>query len=214
MATVGKIVERDGRKLYLLNQKVIAKGKVDSYKVTGRKGAGGFGAIYMVRRKSDDLPAVLKMSTDIKKKAFGGERIRREAWIMRQCSIRSDLIPQVLDEGEINGRPFFVMENLIPLEWSSNGDEKFGLPDTEDRRMAFFMLLIESVKAIHEAGFVHCDINIKSGLYCLCKTACSNVHVVSVIIPRPSHNIDKWCELHCFKTLAAKKQNIHGIHQQ
>ena len=158
MATVGKIVEIDGRKRYLLNQKVIAKGKVDSYEVIGRKGVGGFGAIYMVRRRSDDLPAVLKMSTDIKKKAFGSERIRREAWIMRQCRIRSDLIPQVLDEGEINGRPFFVMENLIPLEWSSNGDENFSLPDTEDRRIAFFVLLIESVKAIHEAGFVHCDI--------------------------------------------------------
>ena len=33
-----------------------------------------------------------------------------------------------------------------------------GLPDTEERRKAFFILLINSIAAVHEAGFVHCDI--------------------------------------------------------
>ena len=161
MATVGKIVERKGRKLYLLTPGVIARGQADSYKVDGDDGAGGFGAIYKVRRMSDNRLVVLKMSTDVRrtKNQPGGERIRREAWVMRECGkIHPDLIPCVLDEGEIGGRPFFVMENLHPLGWSSTQDGRMGLPDTDIRRKSFFMALLDSVKAVHDAGFVHCDI--------------------------------------------------------
>ena len=114
MAAVGKIVEKDGRRLYLLKKKVIARGREDSYRVTGNKGSGGFGAIYTARRRSDNRLVVLKMSTDVsrKKNQPGGERIRREAWVMRECGkIHPELIPRVLDEGRIGGRPFFVMEN-------------------------------------------------------------------------------------------------------
>ena len=75
---------------------------------------------------------------------------------MRACEENgADLVPRVLDEGEVEGRPFFVMENLNHLEWSESGA---GLPDTEERRKAFFILLIDSIAAVHDAGFVHCDI--------------------------------------------------------
>ena len=161
MAAVGKSVEKDGRRLYLLKKKVIAKGREDSYRVIGNKGSGGFGAIYTARRRSDNRFVVLKMSTDVsrKKNQPGGERIRREAWVMRECGrIHPELIPRVLDEGKIGGRPFFVMENLHKLEWSSTQDGRMGLPDTDIRRKPFFMALIDSVKAVHDAGFVHCDI--------------------------------------------------------
>lgn len=159
MASVGKYVEVDGRRLYQLRRGGIAKGKVDSYKIVGCRGSGGFGAIYTVRRRSDNLLAVLKMSTDVGKNMSGGERIRREAWVMRKCGrLNPDLIPQVLDEGEIRGRPFFVLENLQPLAWAMKKDDEEGLPDTPEGRMLFFKWLIESVKAVHEAGFVHCDI--------------------------------------------------------
>ncbi|MBQ3289108.1 MAG: hypothetical protein IJH50_06825 [Kiritimatiellae bacterium] len=110
----------------------------------------------MVRRQSDNCLMVLKMSTDVKRKTPGAYRIRREAWVMRMCGENgADLVPRVLDEGEVEGRPFFVMENLNHLEWSESGA---GLPDTEERRKAFFILLINSIAAVHEAGFVHCDI--------------------------------------------------------
>ena len=59
MASVGKYVEVGGRRLYQLRTGGIAKGRVDSYKVVGCRGSGGFGAIYTVRRRSDNLLAVL-----------------------------------------------------------------------------------------------------------------------------------------------------------
>ena len=156
MPSVGKTVVQNGRKVFCLRPDVIVKGKKASYRVVGSREFGGFAAIYAVNRIADGLLAVLKMSTDVRKNMLGGERIRRVAWVMRQCAKKSpDLVPHVLDEGEIDGRPFFVMENLNRLGWSSGG---FGLPDTEERRKAFFTLLINSVQAVHDAGFVHCDI--------------------------------------------------------
>ncbi len=159
MASVGKFVVKGGRRLYQLKKGIVATGKHDSYKVVGCLGSGGFGAIYTVRRVGDNLLAVLKMSTEVKKNGPGGERIRREAWVMRQCGrANPDLVPQVLDTGDVCGRPFFVMENLQRLEWSSDRSDEQGLPDSAERRILFFKQLIESIGAVHAAGFVHCDI--------------------------------------------------------
>ena len=159
MASVGKVVVKGGRRLYQLKKGIVATGKHDSYKVVGCLGSGGFGAIYTVRRVGDNLLAVLKMSTEVKKNGPGGERIRREAWVMRQCGrANPDLVPQVLDTGDVCGRPFFVMENLQRLEWSSDRSDEQGLPDSAERRILFFKQLIESIGAVHAAGFVHCDI--------------------------------------------------------
>ncbi len=159
MASVGKVVVKGGRRLYQLKKGIVATGKHDSYKVIGCLGSGGFGAVYTVRRVSDNLLAVLKMSTDVRKSGFGGGRIRREAWVMRQCGrANPDLVPQVLDTGDVCGRPFFVMENLQRLEWSSDRSDEQGLPDSAERRILFFKQLIESIGAVHAAGFVHCDI--------------------------------------------------------
>ena len=159
MASVGKVVVKGGRRLYQLKKGIVATGKHDSYKVVGCLGSGGFGAIYTVRRVGDNLLAVLKMSTEVKKNGPGGARIRREAWVMRQCGrANPDLVPQVLDTGDVCGRPFFVMENLQRLEWSSDRSDEQGLPDSAERRILFFKQLIESIGAVHAAGFVHCDI--------------------------------------------------------
>ena len=159
MASVGKVVVKGGRRLYQLKKGIIATGKHDSYKVVGCLGSGGFGAIYTVRRVGDNLLAVLKMSTEVKKNGLGGERIRREAWVMRRCGKGNpDLIPRVLDSGAVDGRPFFVMENLHKLGWSLDRSDEQGLPDMAESRIVFFRNLIESIRAVHSAGFVHCDI--------------------------------------------------------
>lgn len=159
MASVGNVIASGGRRLYQLRKGIIATGERDSYKVIGCLGSGGFGAVYTVRRVSDGLVAVLKMSTDVKKNEFGGDRIRREAWVMRRCGRKNpDLVPRILDSGDVSGRPFFVMENLHRLGWSSDIADNLGLPDKEESRIFFFSRLIESIAAVHAAGFVHCDI--------------------------------------------------------
>ena len=159
MASVGKVVVKGGRRLYQLKKGIVATGKHDSYKVVGCLGSGGFGAIYTVRRVGDNLLAVLKMSTEVKKNGLGGERIRREAWVMRRCGKGNpDLIPRVLDSGAVDGRPFFVMENLHKLGWSLDRSDEQGLPDMAESRIVFFRQLIESILVVHAAGFVHCDI--------------------------------------------------------
>ena len=159
MASVGKVVVKGERRLYQLKKGIVATGKHDSYKVVGGLGSGGFGAIYTVRRVGDNLLAVLKMSTEVKKNGLGGERIRREAWVMRRCGKDNpDLIPRVLDSGAVDGRPFFVMENLHKLSWSLDRSDEQGLPDMAESRILFFRKLIESIRAVHDAGFVHCDI--------------------------------------------------------
>ena len=159
MASVGKVVVKGGRRLYQLKKGIVATGKHDSYKVVGCLGSGGFGAIYTVRRVGDNLLAVLKMSTEVKKNGLGGERIRREAWVMRRCGKGNpDLIPRVLDNGAVDGRPFFVMENLHKLGWSLDRSDEQGLPDMAESRILFFKQLIESIRAVHAVGFVHCDI--------------------------------------------------------
>ena len=156
MKACGKRVCVNGRTEYHLRPGVVVRGRNGSYKVVGSKESGGFACTYVVRRQRDKCLMVLKMSTDVKRQTPGADRIRREAWVMRACEENgADLVPRVLDEGEVEGRPFFVMENLNHLEWSESGA---GLPDTEERRKAFFILLIDSIAAVHDAGFVHCDI--------------------------------------------------------
>ena len=156
MKSCGKRVRVNGRTEFRLRPDVVVRGRDGSYKVVGSKESGGFACTYVVRRQSDNCLMVLKMSTDVNRNTPGAERIRREAWVMRTCGENgADLVPRVLDEGEVERRPFFVMENLNHLQWSEGGS---GLPDTEEKRKAFFILLIDSITAVHEAGFVHCDI--------------------------------------------------------
>ena len=134
-------------------------GRNGSYEVVGSKQSGGFACIYVVRRQSDSSLLALKMSSDVRKNTPGAGRIQREARVLRKCGScakdKQGAVPRVLDEGEIDARPFFVMENLNTLQWSESG---LGLPDTEEKRKLFFQLLIDSVEVVHKAGFVHCDI--------------------------------------------------------
>ena len=158
VAKAGRIVEGNGRKFFKLDQAAIVRGKFDSYKIVGTRGSGGFAAVYVAMRQRDNLLCILKMSFDVERDSPGGKRILRESQVM--CDIMKKtadktLVPQILDRGEVDGRPFLVMENLYPLEWSQN---EYRLPDNDEKRKAFFLCLIDSLKAIHEAGYVHGDI--------------------------------------------------------
>lgn len=158
MASVGKLREVNGRKVFVLNAGVIAVGTKDQYKVIGSRGHGGFAYAYLVQSLRTGMFGILKMSSAVKKNDIGGERIRREAFVLNRCyATGKGLLPKLIDQGTIDGRPFFVMENLQKLNWSQ---EETGLPNTDagERRSLFFRFLIDCLEAVHNAGFVHCDI--------------------------------------------------------
>ena len=156
MASAERLRDAKGRGAFVLRAGVLVRGERDAYEVVGERGHGGFGRAYAVRALRTGDVFILKMSAEARNGA-GGERIRREQFVLRRCGERrSGLVPELVDSGEIEGRPFFVMENLQPLGWSD--DNEFGLPDTDEKRRAFFSLLIDSLKAVHDAGFVHCDV--------------------------------------------------------
>ena len=156
MSSAGEIRNVGGRSLFVLRKGAEIRGARDSYEVVGERGHGGFGRAYAVRASRTGVVSILKMSAEAKNGA-GGVRIQREQFVLRRCcEQRSGLVPRLVDCGEIEGRPFFVMENLQPLGWSV--DNGFGLPGTDVQRSLFFSLLIDSLKVVHDAGFVHCDV--------------------------------------------------------
>ncbi len=156
MASTGRFVNAGGRKVFVLRTGERVRGEWNAYEVIGERGYGGFGRAYAVRASRTGNVFILKMSAELKN-GGGGNRIRREQFVLRRCGEqRSGLVPELVDSGEVEGRPFFVMENLQPLGWSD--DNEFGLPDTDEKRNVFFSLLIDSLKAVHDAGFVHCDV--------------------------------------------------------
>jgi len=154
--SIGRLRKVDGRSVFVLNPGVRIPGAHGEYRIVGSRGHGGFAYAYAVREVGSGQLAILKMSSERQKNGFGGERIRREALVLRHCARQEpSLFPKLLDEGEIDGRPFFILENLEPLSWS---EDELGLPDSDDKRRLFFMLMIDSVRAIHQAGYLHCDI--------------------------------------------------------
>jgi len=154
MSSSGKIRNIDGRRVFVLDKGVRVVGERDDYAVLGSCGHGGFAYVYKVRAHRSKQIFILKMSSETHQ--MGDERIRREILVLRQCNESGrGLVPELIDSGELDGRPFYVMENLQMLTWS---DDDGGLPNTEVQRKDFIVLLLECVKAIHAAGYLHCDI--------------------------------------------------------
>ena len=59
-----------------------------------------------------------------------------------------DILPSVIESGEWNGRPYFVMERLDDIDWP--------LPDKAYRRVA--IEAFEALAQLHSRQILHCDI--------------------------------------------------------
>ena len=103
------------------------------------------------RRGAPTLPAThtsyaLKMwrgdQTDVSKKV-----ILQEAARIRSANLPA-ILPEVLETGEWNGRPYFVMERLDDIDWP--------LPDKTYRRVA--IEAFEALALLHGRQLLHCDI--------------------------------------------------------
>ena len=126
---------------------VIGHWRVDDY-----LGAGGGGAVYHVAEVNGTRSGALKIFRgDLEKDVHHGmERTLQERrLISRLQSARG--MPKLYDQGEYKGRPYFVREDLDPIE----PDE---LPSDNGGLCLFLYHLLYSLKSLHDIGWVHCDI--------------------------------------------------------
>ena len=138
---------------------------VGKYRIEGRIAAGGFGEVFVVTsvgEGADERFALKRVGIPPKDEPDPGawkrnaaDRLLREAEFLRDHP--HECLPRYVDQGlDEDGSPYLVMELLFGLA----GDGFCGLPDESDEGAVreFVLDLLESVKAIHDAGFIHGDI--------------------------------------------------------
>lgn len=164
LPSVGYFDLVNGRKAYLLRKNSVLEGQTGAYSVVGRAGTGGFAAVYSAREIGTDRLVAIKISSDLKADSPGSKRTRRELKILMDCKekVGTDHIVDVLDYGECEGRPFFVMEHLGMSHPPGHPEYPFNIsesdPQGDMKRQAFMLGILESVRAVHRAGYIHRDI--------------------------------------------------------
>jgi len=115
-----------------------------NWRVTAFLGKGGSGEVYRVVHVALGTPAAVKVL--VRDEPRARERFVREAKLLSE--LKSASFPQFLDDGEVNGRAYLVMELLEP------GDLPSG-----DREVARFLRQVcDAVAELHARGIVHRDI--------------------------------------------------------
>lgn len=125
---------------------------VGRWRVDGYLGAGGGGAVYHVVETNGTRSGALKIFRgDLKNDVHhGADRVRQERDLISRLQNTRGM-PKLYDQGVFRGRPYFVREDLDPIE----PDE---LPSDNTELCLFLFHLLYSLKALHGLGWVHCDI--------------------------------------------------------
>ena len=114
------------------------------YVVLGLLGRGGSGEVYRARPELGGGAVALKVlrgdRTDL------AERMRREARIL--AAHPHPALPRLVASGEEAGRPWLVVEELVPRD----------LPSTDREVARFLLALCDGVDHLHRLGLVHRDI--------------------------------------------------------
>lgn len=129
--------------------------RVGGWKVVSFLGAGGDGVVYGVKeivegRKSGRVGALKIFRHDVTDDFHGCDKLRQEAAVLRLFRDNPD-VPVLYAEGEHRGLPYFVREKLVPVAPKV-------LPKESAAVKAFMLSVLASVRALHDAGWVHCDI--------------------------------------------------------
>ncbi len=132
------------------------QGSRGSYTKTEVLGAGSFGNVYAARSDASGLPVVVAVKVSKEPRLESGrsavvEALRDEVTQLRQLE-GSGNTPRVLDEGEREGHPFFVMERLPGSLRSDLEKMEMGV------RLAALAALCDRVAELHELGRVHRDL--------------------------------------------------------
>lgn len=117
---------------------------LSGWRIVAFLGRGGSAEVYRVVHLSLPLQGALKIL--IRNEASHIERFRRETELL--AKLRHPAFPHFLGSGEIEGRPYIIMELLEPME----------LPHDDKAVAKFLMSVAEGVKALHSRGIIHRDI--------------------------------------------------------
>jgi serine/threonine-protein kinase len=128
--------------------------QVPGYDVEAVLGCGGMGVVYKARQRALDRVVAVKM---LPPGAFAGSRelgrFRQETAAL--ACLRHPNIVQVYDAGDVDGRPYFVMEYV---EGGNLAWKLAGAPQPARRAAELLATLAEAVEAAHRAGVVHRDL--------------------------------------------------------
>jgi serine/threonine-protein kinase len=128
--------------------------QVPGYEVEAILGRGGMGVVYKVRQHALDRSVALKM---LLAGPFAGSRelgrFRRETAALA-CLRHANIVP-VYDAGDVEGRPYFIMEFV---EGGSLAQKLSGTPQPARQAAVLLATLAEAVQVAHQAGILHRDL--------------------------------------------------------
>lgn len=117
---------------------------LSGWRIVAYLGRGGSAEVYRVVHLSLPLQGALKIL--IRNEASHIERFRRETELL--AKLRHPAFPHFLGSGEVEGRPYIIMELLEPME----------LPHDDKAVAKFLVSVAEGVKALHSRGIIHRDL--------------------------------------------------------
>ncbi|AWS47112.1 hypothetical protein DKM19_43265 [Streptosporangium sp. 'caverna'] len=126
--------------------------EVGPYRILGRLGRGGQGTVYLAESPSGKQVAVKVLSQS----GAGGQTLadfNREIELARR--VKAFCTAQVLENGEIDGRPYIVSEYVDGPSLAQVIEGRGPLRGAELRRLAIGTLT--ALAAIHQAGVIHRD---------------------------------------------------------
>jgi len=125
------------------------------YKITAQIGKGGMGTVYEGIQQDTKKKVAIKILQDsLIDRPDERTRFLREAELIRR--IRHPGVVEIHESGEMNGRPFFVMEYLSGKNLADVISKNNGLPHVQALQIVYDVC--EALRAAHNAGIMHRDI--------------------------------------------------------
>ena len=118
---------------------------ISNWRIVVFLGRGGSGEVYRaVHVANSHQEAAIKIL--VRSDGSRLERFRREADMLSE--LKCQALPRIYGFGEVDGKPYMVMELLEPYE----------LPRGEREIASFLIAVAEGVKSLHDCGVVHRDL--------------------------------------------------------
>lgn len=122
---------------------------VDGWRVVAFLGRGGNAEVYRVvpsGSNENNSSEVAALKVLVRDDAASRARFAQEVHLL--SSRMSPSLPQLMSSGEVNGRPYLVVELLEPID----------LPSTDSAVAAYLLSVCKAVSALHYSGLVHRDL--------------------------------------------------------